>query len=242
MTHTHTLRLLAALIPASMLLSGCGRIGHRITGGAITALQEQEATVSALEHRLADTLASYLGDRIKEEVLAEVRTSWSGMRSEMISGIDTSLSHVSAALREDVNQSLQILIADNLDLLDRKSEAIADSLAVTLSRAMSDEVGRLLASLADSVGFNAMKGVRRGIEDQVNPALAKTLEELRLLVREQVKLLIAPERKASTEGAERPWWGRLGFGVGILALIWIGAVHFHHSRELKRLGRGAGTG
>lgn len=146
------LRLLATAVLALPMV-GCGAArsaGSSLAAGAVARLTSEDSLLFALERRLTDSAGVFLRREFAGAVLRPARRTWDGMRGDVRDDADSVTARVAAQLRDDLNESLQELLGDNLDILERRATHLARAMADTLTDALGRGLTTRLAAATHS--------------------------------------------------------------------------------------------
>jgi len=233
------MKLMMPRVAAATLLvaaAGACSIGRGIGRDVGTGIQESEPDLNAFERRLADSMASYLGGQLQVHVLDQARTTWNGMRSDAVAGMDTILTQTADAVRGELNAAVRDLLAQNLGTLEAGGEALVARLADSLTARLHGALADALSSAADSAGYAAVLGATRGIDAELTPALLTMLDSLRSALPEEIRQAL--------HGTGRVVERQVGVHpliVGLIALALVGALvgnwlsNAAHRHRLERL-------
>ena len=228
----HPLRLLATAVLALPAV-GCGAArsaGSSLAAGAVARLNSEDTLLFALERRLADSAGVFLQREFAGAVLKPARRTWDGMRGGLRDEADTVTARVAAQLRDDLNRSLQELLRDNLDVLERRGTHLARAMADTLTDALGRGLTTRLAAAGDTVTLRVASTVALALEEVLRPALHALMLEVRDSLRVRIGDVDRAVAGSGTVSGMR--YALVGAGATIvLAALLLAVVHWRRQRR-----------
>lgn len=226
------LRRLAVTILAIPVI-GCGAArsaGSNFAAGAVERLDREDSTLFALERRLTDSIGVFLEQEFTGSVLNPARRTWEEMRAGVRDEADTVAARLAVQLRGDLNGSLQELLRDNLDVVERRGTRLAGAMADTLTDALGRGMTTRLAAAADTLTLRLATAVALSLEEVLSPAL----HDIMLDVRDSLRVRIGDVDRAVAESRTVSGVRSAFIGAGaaiVLALTLLAGAHMRRQRR-----------
>jgi hypothetical protein len=213
--------------------AGCvvGRsVGRSIGAGAIEAVTKQDSALIAMEKRLLDTASERLNQTFETVVLEPARIQLDSLTVAIRASADSMALLFSRRIRTELNESVQLLLEENLDVLENRAPLLARATARELSLELNRTLPGAFAAVGDTLGKQLVAGLAIGLRDALEPALHKIMLE----VTDSLRIRI---RQVDTTFAESKTLGGLRYtiiGGSLVFLLGIGALAFGYWRRQGR--------
>ena len=212
---------------------GCGAArsaGSSLAAGAVARLNSEDSLLFALERRLTDTAGVLLRREFAGAVLTPARQTWDGMRGDFRDDADTVTAHVAAHLRDELNESLQELLRDNLGVLERRGTHLAGAMADTLTDALGRGLTTRLAAAGDTLTLRVARAVALSLDEVLRPALHAVMLDVRDSLRVRIGDVDRAVAESGTVSGLR--YTLVGAGTAIvLAVLLVALVHWRRQRR-----------
>mgnify|MGYP001359792790 CR=1 FL=1 len=198
-----------------LLAVGCGGLRNQATtlGSEVVAgVKATEPELFDIERRLADSMASFVGQAIDAAVLTKAKGTWDTMLARLNSESKVVVGRVAQGVERDLNRSIQVLVGENLELAENRLSGTTQRLVAQARR----DADPLIDGLASSL--------ERAMRDRLRPVLIEIITEASDSVARRVQALDRLVARSETgKQASRLMWGSLlGLGgvVAVGGLIW----------------------
>ncbi len=226
------LRRLAVAILALPVI-GCGAArsaGSSLAAGAVAQLGREDSALFALERRLMDSAGVFLRREFAGAVVKPALRTWDGMRRGVRDEADTVAARLAARLRNDLNGSLQELLRDNLNALERRGTHLARAMADTLTDALGRGLTTRLAAAGDTLTLRVAMAVALGLEEVLRPALHAVMLDVRDSLRVRISDVDRAVAESRTVSGVR--YALVGAGAAIvLAVVLVAVIHWRRQRR-----------
>ena len=198
-----------------VLLAGCSGVRSQATvlgSEVIAGVKATEPELFDIERRLADSMASFLGQAVDAAVLTRARGTWDTMLVRLNAESKVVVGQLAQGVERDLNRSIQVLVGENLELAESR-------LRRTTGR-LIDDARRDADPLVDGLASS----LERAMRDRLRPVLIEIISEASDSVARKVQAIDRLVATSETgKQASRLLWGALiGLGGIVVAggLVW----------------------
>ena len=189
--------------------AACGSVRSKATtlgSDVIASVRDQEPELFEIERRLADSAGAFVGRAVEDKVLARASGVWDTMLLKLNDQSKAVVGRVAQGVERDLNRSLQVMLAENLELADARGQRIVASVFENARGNVGPLVDTVMASMVI------------GLRDKLRPELIKVIGEAADSVSRRVKALDEQLAQSETgKGVGRLLWG-LVIGLGVVVI------------------------
>lgn len=218
--HRSSLRVRYALL---WLVVGCGGLRSQATNlgsDVIDGLKAKEPELFDIERRLADSMASFVGQAVDVAVLSKAKGTWDTMLTRLNAESKVVIGRVAQGVERDLNNSIQVLVGENLELAENRLRGTTSRLVEQIRKDADPVVDGLAASL------------ERAMRDRLRPVLIEIIAEASDSVARRVQALDRLVARSETgKQASRLLWGGL---IGLGGLVVVGGLVWRRNSQRER--------
>lgn len=222
-----------AVVGLAATVSSCGlgrSVGRGVGTGAVDALVGRDTTLISLEQQLADSAGTFLGRAMARAVFEPARAVADTIGQLALARADSAAVRLAQRVETDLDESLQRLLTDNFDLLDRRGSGLAGATARQFLDVIGRELSEVLGQAGDSLAQRTVRGLALGLRSELEPVLHEVMQAVTDSLRNRIRQVDSTVARSQTVGGVK--YTLLG-GIAIV-LLGLGVIGVGHWRRQRR--------
>lgn len=222
-----------AVVGLAATVSSCGlgrSVGRGVGAGAVDALVGRDTTLIRVERQLADSAGTFLGRAMARAVFEPARAAADTIGELASARADGVAVRLAQRIETDLDQSLQRLLTNNLDLLDRRGGGLAGATARQFVDVIGSGLGEVLGQAGDSLARRTVRGLALGLRSELEPVLHDVMQAVTDSLRNRILQVDSTVVRSQTvSGAKYTVLG--GTAVALLGLSVIALGNWRRQRR-----------
>ncbi len=204
-------------------VAGCslsGSAGRGIAAGAVDGITARESTLVAMERRLADSAAAYVGREIREDVFIPARTTWDSMGLRARAEVDSMSARAATRIRDDLQAAVREALSGSFDLIETRTARLGRQAPASAAEGVSGPMARAFGAVGDTLAHHFVASLATGLEERLRPSLHAVMQEMT----DSLQARVGEVDRSVSDSSTLNTLEALLLGVGVTVLAAIGLL------------------